>query len=132
MKAVFADTSFFIGLMNPRDALAETAQEQAAQLSRRLVTSWWVMVETANFLRSRENRSLFGELLDRLNRSDQAVIVATSDELLQRVIDLYRNRDDKTWSLTDCTSFVIIQYYNITEALTSDHHFRQAGFMPLP
>jgi hypothetical protein len=37
-------------------------------------------------------------------------------------------RPDKEWSLTDCISFVAMNERNITDALTSDHHFEQAGF----
>jgi predicted nucleic acid-binding protein len=45
--------------------------------------------------------------------------------------DLYRNRADKNWSLTDCISFVVMKRKGITEALTGDHHFEQAGFKAL-
>jgi len=44
---------------------------------------------------------------------------------------LYQNRPDKNWSLTDCISFVVMQEHGITEALTADRHFEQAGFVPL-
>lgn len=45
--------------------------------------------------------------------------------------DLLRNRPDKTWSLVDCASFVVMTQYNIQNALTTDHHFEQAGFVRL-
>ncbi len=40
-------------------------------------------------------------------------------------------RLDKDWSLTDCISFAVMQERSLTEALTSDHHFEQAGFTAL-
>jgi predicted nucleic acid-binding protein len=40
-------------------------------------------------------------------------------------------RHDKAWSLTDCTSFVVMRQHRLTEALTTDHHFEQAGFKML-
>jgi predicted nucleic acid-binding protein len=46
-------------------------------------------------------------------------------------VDLYRRRPDKAWSLTDCISFVVMQREGITEALTGDQHFEQAGFVAL-
>lgn len=131
MNGVFADTSFFIALLSPQDALHDSARQHAAQLSQRMVTSWYVLVETANFLRRPTNRLLFGQLLDRLYRSPEAEIAPHSQDVLNRGIDLYRDRNDKSWSLTDCTSFVVMQDYGITDAFTSDHHFRQAGLTPL-
>ncbi len=45
--------------------------------------------------------------------------------------EMYRRRADKEWSLTDCTSFVLMGRRGVTEALTADHHFEQAGFVAL-
>ena len=44
---------------------------------------------------------------------------------------LYRERADKEWPLTDCISFVVMQEHGLAEALTADHHFEQAGFKAL-
>jgi len=43
-------------------------------------------------------------------------------------MDLYRRRQDKDWSLTDCISFVVMADEGLTESLTADRHFEQAGF----
>jgi predicted nucleic acid-binding protein len=59
------------------------------------------------------------------------VMVPASQELLDRGVTLYRQRPDKDWSLTDCISFVVMRERGITEALTADHHFEQAGFVAL-
>ena len=52
-------------------------------------------------------------------------------ELYAEGWQLYSNRLDKDWGMIDCISFVIMQERNLTEALTSDHHFEQAGFKVL-
>ena len=46
-------------------------------------------------------------------------------------MDLYRHRKDKDWSLTDCISFAAMTDEGLTEALTADRHFEQAGFVAL-
>jgi predicted nucleic acid-binding protein len=45
--------------------------------------------------------------------------------------DIYRNRSDKSWSFTDCASFVVMQEQRLDSALTTDSHFSQAGFRAL-
>jgi predicted nucleic acid-binding protein len=59
------------------------------------------------------------------------VMIWPEQALFRRGIELYDNRLDKQWSLTDCISFVVMQQHGITEALTGDHHFEQAGFVAL-
>ena len=54
--------------------------------------------------------------------------MASSPELFASGSDLYAQRLDKDWSLTDCISFVVMRERGIAEALTADHHFEQAGF----
>ena len=44
---------------------------------------------------------------------------------------LWKSRPDKEWSLVDCSSFIVMQQRGLTEALTTDHHFEQAGFVRL-
>ena len=62
-------------------------------------------------------------------RADPLVTIVPSDPaLLDRGIALYDQRPDKSWSLTDCISFVIMQDHDLLDALTGDHHFEQAGF----
>ena len=57
--------------------------------------------------------------------------MAASRDLLDRALELYHQHADKRWTLTDCTSFVVMREREITKALTADHHFEQAGFVPL-
>lgn len=81
--------------------------------------------------RPERRRERFGELLTGL-RSDPATrIVECSAELMQAGIELFLSRRDKEWSLTDCISFVVLQREGISDALTGDHHFEQAGFRAL-
>jgi predicted nucleic acid-binding protein len=64
--------------------------------------------------------------------ADAAVTILPCDQaLLEAGIELYSQRADKQWSLTDCTSFMVMEREGIAEALTGDHHFEQAGFVAL-
>ena len=58
-------------------------------------------------------------------------IVPASPDLFTRGFDLFVARPDKDWSLTDCTSFVVMDERKISDALTADEHFAQAGYKPL-
>jgi len=59
-------------------------------------------------------------------------ILAADHNLFERGADLYARRQDKSWILTDCISFVVLTERGLTEALTGEHHFEQAGFRALP
>ena len=57
--------------------------------------------------------------------------VPANSHLFDRGVARYVERDDKAWSLTDCISFVVMEDLGITDALTADHHFEQAGFVAM-
>ena len=58
-------------------------------------------------------------------------VVHIDEELDVRAWELLENRLDKTWRLVDCASFVVMEPRGLTDALTTDHHFEQAGFVRL-
>lgn len=131
MTAIFADTSFYLALLSADDEHHSRAVELSRQLRRPIVVTEFVILETGNSLSSVNQRQLLVELLPHL-RADRAVqIVPASSGLLQSGFELYGSRNDKTWSLTDCTSFVVMEHLGLREALTADHHFEQAGFVAL-
>jgi hypothetical protein len=61
----------------------------------------------------------------------ETTVLVASQDLFDKAVTLFSARPDKEWSLTDCTSFVVMQEHGLSEALTSDHHFQQAGFTAL-
>jgi predicted nucleic acid-binding protein len=75
-----------------------------------------------------ENRLRFSRLLALLGQQPDVEIIAATSGLFRQGCELHVKRRDKEWSLTDCTSFVVMEQRDIREALTSDHHFEQAGF----
>lgn len=70
-------------------------------------------------------------LLQSLEADPNVTIVPLSEDLYAQAFHLYRERPDKEWGLTDCISFIAMRARKITEALTTDEHFQQAGFIAL-
>lgn len=131
MKSVFADTGYWIALLNERDSLHHRARQLATTLiDVKIVTSEWVLVEVLNGVSSGgpRLRSSATDAVHRLLAIDGTVIHGTVAGSFQSALALYRERPDKDWSLTDCTSFLIMEQFAIKSALTADHHFEQAGF----
>lgn len=132
MKTVFADTFYFLALLNPSDRGHARAVAFTTNNAFRLVTTDWVLTELADGLaRSPIGRSEFLSTLADLRADDSVTIVSCDRTMLERGIQLYAARPDKEWSLTDCISFVVMQDEAMTEALTGDHHFEQSGFVAL-
>lgn len=132
MKTVFADTFYFLALYNPGDQGHTKAVAFTKTFTGRMVTTGWVLTELADALASTpKGRSEFLATREDLRTDPDARIVPCEDALMEEGIQLYAMRPDKRWSLTDCISFVVMQREGITEALTADHHFEQAGFTAL-
>lgn len=130
MDAIFADTFFFLALLNERDNAHEKALNFETT-TRPLVTTAWVLTEVGDALASPANRPVFLKLLETLNSSPDARIIGPTQELFDCGVELFRLRPDKDWSLTDCISFEAMRAEKIADALTGDHHFEQAGFRVL-
>jgi predicted nucleic acid-binding protein len=132
MKTVFADTFVWLALVHPKDAWHDRAKEFLDTFSGRLVTTDWVLMELGDALAGTEmGRKEFVSLRADLQNDPDVTIISSDTDLLEKAIALYHARLDKLWSLTDCTSFVVMQNEKITKALTGDHHFEQAGFVAL-
>jgi hypothetical protein len=131
VKTVFADSVYFFAILNAHDRLHDQAVRYAAEGSDPILTTAWVLTELADGLCHRSARDAVARLWQTLEVASDVEIVPPSPELFHRGFERYRLRPDKDWSLTDCISFVVMEERGITEALTSDHHFQQAGFVTL-
>jgi uncharacterized protein len=128
MNTVFADTSFYVALANPRDSLHSAAFEFSINFRGRTVTSEFVLIEVGNFFSAAATRQVFVELLGQLRTDVNTHIVECSAGVFQDAVELFRSRNDKQWSLTDCFSFAVMNALGLKRAPTADHHFAQAGF----
>ena len=131
MKTVFADTFYFLALVNPRDQAHARAVAYTRSFQGRMVTTAWILTELADAMSDPHNRGEFIATLNDFKSNPQAAIIGPDASLFEEGIQLYAARRDKDWSLTDCISFVVMQREGICEALTGDKHFEQAGFTAL-
>jgi predicted nucleic acid-binding protein len=134
MPTVLVDTAAWIALVNTRDELHSRAGQALAELRRgnvALLTTEFVLLEVANALCTSAWRAKAVKLIDGFRSLPDLRIIAADTILLAEGWELYRGRPDKEWSLTDCTSIVILQKEHIEQVFTSDHHFKQAGFVTL-
>lgn len=131
---VFLDTGYTIALSVESDEHHERAVELAERLESeqtRLVTTRAVLLETGNALSKERYRKSAIELFDALEEDTLVEIVPLSEELFAKSFELFRSRPDKEWGLVDCVSFVVMRERGLTEALTPDKHYEQAGFRAL-
>ncbi|MGH8247025.1 MAG: type II toxin-antitoxin system VapC family toxin [Gammaproteobacteria bacterium] len=131
MKPVFADTFYYLALLSPRDPAHARAVSITRRLRARLVTTAWVLMEVGDAMSLPRNRQLFAALLDGLKGNPKVTIVPLSQDYFDRGVDFFRQRPDKEWTLTDCISFLVMAEERLTDALTADRHFEQAGFKML-
>jgi len=134
MTAAFADSGYWIALINPEDRLHERANRLSkAQPNRRIITTDLVFVEVLNNFAKQGSqfRRIAASFIKTLQR-DRNVVRVNSDPLLfEKALERYLARPDKAWSMTDCASFIIMEEQALTEAFAHDIHFEQAGFQAL-
>jgi predicted nucleic acid-binding protein len=132
MSAILADTSFFVAYLNPREECHALAVEwMTASSQRMIVTTEWVLAELGNYLAEGPDRRLFGSLVRALSAEPRVEIVPADHQSFLDALSLYVRRADQSWSFTDCASFRVMKARKIRDALTTDHHFEQAGFRAL-
>lgn len=132
MRRLFADTHFYIALLNRGDASHQAARDfYEKEDFDQIVTTAWVLGELADGMAGGRCREGCAKFIDYLRQDEETDIIEASADVYWQGFDLYQRRPDKEWSLTDCISFVVMADEGLTEALTGDHHFEQAGFTAL-
>jgi uncharacterized protein len=136
MSTMLVDTSGWGNLIDPTQpfhAKAASLYRLARQEKHRIITTNYIISEVVALLTSplRIPKSQIIAFIQSLKSSPYVEILHINPETDAQAWQLLTNRADKAWSLVDCSSFVIMQQEKITEALTNDHHFEQAGFVRL-
>lgn len=131
MNEVFADTFYLLALINPGDRHHAEAIRLTGAMRGRFVTTSAVLIELADALSRPGARAVVHRFLANLRADPNWDVIEISPDWFTRGLGLFAQRDDKSWSLTDCISFEVMKARGIAEALTGDHHFAQAGFRKL-
>lgn len=131
---IFLDAAYINALVNTRDQWHPAArqwQEWLAAERRRLVTTEFVLVEIADGLAGIRHRSQAVRVIDFLAASALVQVIPATSSLFLDALSLYRRRADKSWGITDCSSFIVMNEFRLSAVLTTDEHFRQAGYRAL-
>lgn len=136
MNSLFIDTSGWASLFVTRESHHAQARQlftQATQQNHALITSNYIISELVALLHSplRQPRSQIFEIINAIRSAAYIQTIHIDTAIDQAAWELCQNRSDKPWSLVDCSSFIIMQQLNLQQALTTDHHFEQAGFLRL-
>jgi predicted nucleic acid-binding protein len=131
MNRVFADAFYFVALLNRADQYHARATAAARESRGEVVTTEWVLAEVADALADSASRRSVAPFIRDLAQDPKVRIVRAGGDWFERGLQLYEQRADKNWPLTDCISFAVMTAEKLTDALTGDHHFRQAGFKAL-
>lgn len=133
MRHVFADTSYWIAVLDPRDALHARAKQVSQDLGEfKLVTTEMILTELLNFFADAPDlKQVAAAAVGAIMQDPNTEIVPQTSLQFRNAFDRYKSRTDKEWGLTDCASLLLMEQGGISEALTYDHHFEQAGFRAL-
>jgi predicted nucleic acid-binding protein len=106
-------------------------QETLTRQRRRFLTTEYVVDETVTLLLVRHSHAAAVDLLDTIERSEALRLEWIGPARFHAAGALFRRHADKEWSFTDCVSFVTMRELQVRDAFTTDHHFKQAGLVPL-
>jgi len=131
-ERIFLDTWFTLALLNARDAFHVQAKKLLPRIRSavEVITTEAVLVEICNGL-ARFDRAGAAAFVKACYADPRFEVVPVGRSLLDLALEHYSVAQDKEWGLTDCISFVVMHERGIQLAATGDHHFRQAGFVPL-
>lgn len=132
MNQVFADTGYWQAVLNPADQLHARAAVVSQSLGKvRLLTAELVLGELLAALAKPPARSMVIKRVESIRRNPNVEVLPQTSLQFEEAFELYRQHEDKGWSLTDCASFVVMRRPAIDRALAHDRHFIQAGFVAL-
>ena len=134
MRAVLADTAYWLAGATPRDQWQDAAPRAREELGEcLLLTTDEVLTELLAGMSScgGDLRLLAAGTVGRLLTDPNVEVIPQSRQSFLEGLALYRSRPEKTYSLTDCISMATMRKLGLTDVLTNDRHFEQEGFSVL-
>lgn len=131
MSTLFADTFYFIALLDSSDPGHTRAVGWSRQKGVSFLTTEYVLIELGDAFHAPGQREEFVVFQDAVRADAKFRVLSAGTPLYTAGLNLFRRRRDKHWQLTDCISFAVMKEQRLREALTGDQHFEQAGFTAL-
>jgi hypothetical protein len=132
MERLFVDTSAWFAYANKEDPDHAAVRKVFREFEGRLSTSNFVFDETVSLCLYRLGHDPALKVGSVLLDSDTVDMIRVTSEDEQAAWKLFRSRQDKRYSFTDCTSFRLLPRLGITTVLALDSDFRTEGFHVLP
>ncbi len=132
MNVIFVDTSGWFATAARKDYDHPAARRFFEANRLPLLTTDYVVDETVTLFQARLDHNAAIRFLDSIQASSRVQLYFLAQDDIERAMQLFRDRPDKGWSLTDCASFTLMGNLGIATAFTFDEHFRQAGFQVVP
>jgi len=129
---IFLDASGLVALLNADDWLHEAAARQFESIGvsgQNVITTNLVLAEMGNGLARTPARAVAANFIQDVLAEPKARVFFIDNALMKRGLARYADFADKSWGLTDCISFEVMESTGCREAFTHDHHFEQAGFV---
>ena len=133
-EKILVDTAAWVALANRSDNLHLAAKHKNQELllsGAQFITTDYILTEVANYFAKLPYRQAGIKFMEQILSSNRIRLIYIRSYYFQQGWQLYKQRRDKEWSLTDCTSFVVMSEHGISKAFTCDIHFEQAGYMRL-
>jgi predicted nucleic acid-binding protein len=129
---LFLDTVFIQAILNPHDQYHIPSMKLLPRVknAQQVWITEAIFIEVGNALSTYNHRKV-SAFIQQCYQTDNISIVNITPQLFQQGLNLYESRQDKTWGLVDCLSFIVMEQNNLMDAVTSDIHFVQAGFRAL-
>lgn len=132
MNFIFVDTSGWFATVASKDPHHPAARTFFEANGVPLLTTDYVLDETATLFQSCLGHAAAVRFLDSIHTSPRVQVNYLTRRDIEEALWLFRGQSEKGWSMTDCTSFVVMKRLGITKAFAFCNHFREAGFQVIP